>query len=501
MEEKTFRFADTAEQVKEINRFFCLSTAVLNIISFMFVFISYKRGYRSAAYTYMLLGIMLLTSVGSLLIYRKRPHSVTIRYFIMTGLIIITPFLAYGFNSYYMRIMAMLPFVGCVLFFDQRFSRISAVVVSLENLAVTLVRQFVVHNYAEDQFMNHLTTSAVVLSAMCVICYLTKIGKRFNDDSTGCAQYETKIQKEMLADVLRIAEQIRQDTHKAMDIVNGLQQSSEVVNHSATDISTSILQAAQDIQNQNIRTQSVQEELEQAVRYAENMVSAAKASGEINDANTKHMGQLREEAGMLAQNNVVVSDVMKRLQQNVEQVKEITNTIFAISSQTNLLALNASIESARAGEAGRGFAVVADEIRGLSEKTRQETENIAGILEALEENAKKTGQAVLRSVEIGGSQDTKITEVAEQSENMNTKVSELISYIHGIEKMLEDLSEANTEMVDDITHISAVTEEVTASAFQSSELTEHNFQNAQQAKEILEEVLTVSHQIDKYIHE
>lgn len=190
---------------------------------------------------------------------------------------------------------------------------------------------------------------------------------------------------------------------------------------------------------------------------------------------------------------------MKQLQQNVTNVKEITNTIFDISSQTNLLALNASIEAARAGDAGKGFAVVADEIRALSERTRQETENISHILEALEQNANETAEAVGRSVEVGTTQEEMIGEVAHQFTEMNANVNDLVSNISVIEKMLGDLSNANTEIVNNITSLSASTEEVTASAQQSSELTDQNLENSQNAKAILDDVLQVSHRMDKYI--
>lgn len=57
------------------------------------------------------------------------------------------------------------------------------------------------------------------------------------------------------------------------------------------------------------------------------------------------------------------------LENNFNDIKEMSKSITGIAKNTNLLALNASIEAARAGEAGRGFAVVADEIRKLSATT------------------------------------------------------------------------------------------------------------------------------------
>ncbi|MBE5887775.1 MAG: hypothetical protein E7283_02955 [Lachnospiraceae bacterium] len=499
MNERRYQFADTNEQIKKINKFLCISTTIVNIISFIFVFISYMRGYRDELYTFGILGLMAITSIGGFLIYKKENNSEKLRYFMMAGLLIITALLVYGFNSYYMRVMAMIPFMGCVLFFDTKFALISGVLVSVENLGVTLFREFVLHDYVKEQFMDNLTISAVVLVTMFVIWYLTKVGKQFNDDSIGKAQHETEMQKEMVGDILQIAEHVQAGTIDAMNIVNELQKSSQLVSSSVGDISDSTSQTAENIQSQSIMTQNIQDNLEQTVARAENMVRVAARSSELNEENVRRMERLRQESLVLAETNDVVSVSMKQLQQNVSNVKEITKTIFDISSQTNLLALNASIESARAGEAGRGFAVVADEIRALSERTRQETENIARILDALEEDANQTGQAVNRSVEVGTTQETMITEVANQFEEMNANVNELVSDIKEIERMLEDLSYANTEIVNNITHLSATTEEVTASAIQSSDLTEENFRNSQEAKDILDGVLQVSHQMDKYI--
>lgn len=499
MNERQYLYADSKEQVKKINRFLCISTSILNVISFVFVLISYMRGYREELYTFGLLAIMIVTSVGGFVIYKKDQNSTKLRYFMMVGLLIITALLVYGFNSYYMRVMAMVPFMGCVLFFDTKFSMISGILVTLENLLVTLFRQFVLHDYVKEQFMDNLTISAVVMVTMFVIWYLAKVGKEFNDDSIGKAQHEAQIQKLMVDDILQIAEQVQAGTIDAMNIVNGLQRSSELVSNSVGDISDSTSQTAENIQSQSIMTQNIQDNLEQTVARAENMVRVAARSSELNEENVRRMERLRQESLVLAETNDVVSVSMKQLQQNVSNVKEITKTIFDISSQTNLLALNASIESARAGEAGRGFAVVADEIRALSERTRQETENIARILDELEEDANQTGQAVNRSVEVGNTQESMITEAANQFEEMNANVNELVSDIKEIERMLEDLSHANTEIVNNITHLSATTEEVTASAIQSSDLTEENFRNSQEAKDILDGVLQVSHQMDKYI--
>jgi methyl-accepting chemotaxis protein len=329
--------------------------------------------------------------------------------------------------------------------------------------------------------------------------YVTKVGKDFNSDSMGKISYEAEHQKKMTDNIIRIADRVRTGTAQAMDIVNDLQTSSETVSHAVENISQGSISTAESIQNQSMMTQDIQDHLEEVVARAEEMVAVANESNELNAENMKKVHELREEAVSLIRTNDTVSEAMKHLQKNVDDVKAITSTILDISSQTNLLALNASIESARAGEAGRGFAVVADEIRTLSERTRQETENISQILSALEGNTVETAKAIEKSLAIGTNQEAMVAEISVQFEQIDKNVSNLSAAMNEIEEVLNNLARANTEIVNDITNLSAATEEVTASAQQSAEMTEGNFQSAKEVKEILDNIMEVSHEMDAYI--
>ena len=382
---------------------------------------------------------------------------------------------------------------------DTKFAKVSGIAISLENFGITLFRQMIVKDYEGEQFMDNLTISLVILVMMFVLWYMTKLAKLFNDDSLGMVQHESDVQKQMMKDVLEIAEEVRKGTTGAMEIVSELRHASEVVNHSANDISMVTSHTAENIEMQTIMTQDIQNNLEKTVKKADHMVQVAKYSHQLNEENAKCMEQLKSEADILAETNTLVSESMIQLQKNVEDVKDITNTIFAISSKTNLLALNASIESARAGEAGRGFAVVADEIRALSEKTRVETQNITTILQSLEHHVNETAKAVERSVRVGSEQELMIAEVAEQFACLNENVNELVSDIDEVETMLGELEHANTEIVNSIVQLSATTEEVSASAQQSADLTEQNFKTSEEAHQMLDGVMKVSHQMDKYL--
>lgn len=499
MEENRFKYAERAVQIKKVNTFLCISTAVVFLLSYVVVVVSFLQGNRTALYAGSMLVVMLATIIIGFVILKRDSGNERLRWYVMIGLCIVMAMLVYAYKDYYMRFLGAMPLMATVLCYDTKFSKVTTIIVSLENILITLGRQFLWQGYEGDEFTQNIVAALAVTVMMCLISYITGVGKQFNGDSMAKIQFEAENQKEMTDNIIRIAERVRTGTSQAMDIMNGLQESSRTVNQAVENISNGSISTANSIQNQSLMTQDIQAHLDQVVERAESMVQTANESDELNKDSLEKIHRLRDEALVLIETNDTVAESMKHLQKNVEDVKEITNTIFDISSQTNLLALNASIESARAGEAGRGFAVVADEIRTLSERTRQETENITQILTTLAKNTAETAAAIEKSLEIGNVQEAMVTEIAEQFEKINANINALSADVNEIGHGLNNLSKANNEIVSDITTLSATTEEVTASAQQSTELSEENYQSAVEAKEILDNILEVSHEMDVYI--
>ena len=480
--EQKHLYADTVEQNKRANHFLVIGYIVFYLCVLCVVGIACLRGIRTVGYTVMIAVLIILATAGTLVLYQRRKDDPKIRYIATVGLLVITFVMGWAFDNYYVRFMAAIPLVACILFYDKKFAAFSGIAVSAVNLLVTASK-----------------TLAIIL--MMVVVYLTvSVAYQFNRDTIGSLTEKEAAQRQMVDDIIAVADQVRKGTENAMNIVNELNSSTEVVNGAMKDISDSTQSTAENIQTQTEMTQNIQDSIGTTLERSEKMVQVAKQSGELNEKSSRIMDDLKKQSAVIAQTNSEVASSMRELQDRTSAVKSIADTIFSISSQTNLLALNASIESARAGEAGRGFAVVADEIRQLAEKTRQETENIANILEQLSENAQTAADAVERSVTAAGAQDEMIAQASESFGAMNQNVNELVTDIGEIDTMLNNLSKANNQIVENIMQLSATTEEVTASSVQAADLSVKNLGNAENTKDLLHSVLDESHKLEQYIH-
>ena len=85
---------------------------------------------------------------------------------------------------------------------------------------------------------------------------------------------------------------------------------------------------------------------------------------------------------------------VKRLAERSQEISSVVGIIGQIAERTSVLALNASMQAVAAGDAGRGFGVVADEVKRLAENAREATQQIAGLVGAIQADTAETLQAM-----------------------------------------------------------------------------------------------------------
>lgn len=174
------------------------------------------------------------------------------------------------------------------------------------------------------------------------------------------------------------------------------------------------------------------------------------------------IGKLSKEMYSVKDTINKADDLIINLNNEAGQIQSIMTKINEISDQTNLLALNASIEAARAGEQGKGFMVVADEVRKLAENSRKSTEEVAAILDKIQNIIAQVTKQI-SSVKEAASLSGESTNKAEGLfDNINNNSREVATQVGNVEKLLKNIKTATLEIAGDIEVISEESQESTA---------------------------------------
>lgn len=99
----------------------------------------------------------------------------------------------------------------------------------------------------------------------------------------------------------------------------------------------------------------------------------------------KMMGETESSMQQISERADQVQNSVEDLRNQSAEIDEIINQISHIAFSVKILSLNANIEASHAGEAGNSFAVVADSMTGLSHQASQQTDDIARIIEGIQE--------------------------------------------------------------------------------------------------------------------
>ena len=259
--------------------------------------------------------------------------------------------------------------------------------------------------------------------------------------------------------VRRITESAEQLAAATQQIAMSARQSSDS-SQTQADQASQVASAMQEI---SITVSEVAAHARQAADASTQSARAAVQGGKVADETLQSMQSIASSTGNAAAR-------ILELGKSSEEIGNIVATITDIAGQTNLLALNAAIEAARAGEQGRGFAVVAGEVRRLAERTASATQEIAAMIETIQNGTRVAVTAIEhgnREVEAGMLKTAASGQALHEIIRMSDEVGNMVAQIATAASQQQEatsLVTANITQISTLTHQSSVNASETAQA-------------------------------------
>lgn len=363
------------------------------------------------------------------------------------------------------------------------------------NVAIILVNVIKLFIATDAQSMEaQIAVMTSVLAAIASIS-ISKLLIVFNDENVSAVAEAASVQEANQQKMIQVAGSIIKNFDGAMEQLNDLQGNVDTNNFAMSNIAESTDATAQSIQRQADMCIEIRSNTDAVDESMKKLTAASERANSMVSQGAEVVESLRKQAQNVEEASAATVSVSNRLSEKVEEVQNFIGVILSISGQTNLLALNASIEAARAGEAGRGFAVVAEEIRQLSEQTKDASNSITNIINELIQDTKSVNESVDSAVQSITKQNELIEATKEKFAAVDEEVRNMAEGVRESEEIVAGILDSTNAISDDITQLSATSEEVAASSMEGLKTSEATVQAMQSCRDMLEEILSLAKQL------
>ena len=288
--------------------------------------------------------------------------------------------------------------------------------------------------------------------------YPDSVINEINEMSSNVTSVRDKLHG-IVSDINLDTVQLNKDMGEVGNGVTSVNTASEGVVKAVDDLSKGSMEMAESVQNTNLRMQSIGDNIEEIMQLSE---EANTYANEVETESRTAQHALDDLMKANAETATISNNVVNGINSSSEAVEKISSAasvIEAISSQTNLLALNASIEAARAGEAGRGFAVVAEEIGSLATQSDQSSKEIKQIVNEIISTSKRNVEYANQIQDAVSNEGEVLTQVNNSFSVVNEKLEGTVSAINTITQKTQELDEAKTQVLDDVSSLSSISQQ------------------------------------------
>ena len=467
----------------------CLVCSIMSVA----YFVEFLKGDRTLLYVLVTIVLAMAPVAGEFISYKKMHDTKMIKHFVGIGYAILYTFVMFTTNNHFTFVYVIPMLIAITVYNDFKYSlpiEVGVVIVNVIQLALFFKRG--IYTKAD---MASVEIQFFVIVLICGIqLYTSMVTERLNQWKLAEIKAEHEKTEELLMRIMDTSDKMTQQIAESAQKTASLGESMQAMKESMEEVNSGSNDTAEAVQSQLNQTEEIQAMVEQVEKGTENIIDSMNQNKEAIAQGNANVGILVKQAEETVESGKKVTEELSQLDTYMSQMNSILDIINSITSQTSLLALNASIEAARAGDAGRGFAVVASEISQMAQQTKDSTVQISQLIENVSNAIQMVVEVSSSMISMIESQNETTEKTAESftvieknSDNVYGHSNELAAYV-------TKLADANKKIVDSISTISAISEEVAAHASDTLSATESN-------NVIVEELAALSGQLETLAQE
>lgn len=476
-------FRKSTEKARN-NSIFLTMHLVMQAIIFAAYLLEVVKGSRTIGYFSVLAIILIATAATELVLIKRDPESPQLRWAGCIGFQLMYAYVLLTAANPLIFVYAFLTMVLTIIFSDLKFTLVFNVIVILLNIVSVVIGAL--DGFGEQELpMDEIQ----VLSTIIISIFLYNVSKGLfinsNEKITSIEEQEMA-QEKTTAVIMETVDKMETSIGEILTNVEALKNSTQETMSAMQEVSNGANDTAASVQDEIQMTTDIQTNVDE-VKSVSDVIgdNMQKAMGEITGGQ-KNIDLLLTKVGDSKQAGDQVVGELEELERHTSQMHEITALINNVASQTSLLALNASIEAARAGEAGKGFAVVADEITKLADQTSKATGDITALIDDLSKKLEEVVGSIQTLMRHNEEQNECANSAAESFERIADSTHVASDQSGSLGEMVSRLESANATIIDSISTVSAVSQEVSAHATDTLETTEKNERIVERVVELMD---------------